>query len=84
MSGGWRRLSQWLHRSAVQRSPSLPQVQVEAGQTVAKGDPLLVLEAMKMEFRLQAPVAGTVEAVMAGVGGQVSLRQLLVQITPAA
>ena len=58
-------------------------VQVEAGQTVAKGDPLLVLEAMKMEFRLQAPVAGTVEAVMAGVGGQVSLRQLLVQITPA-
>jgi len=58
-------------------------VQVAPGQTVAKGDPLLVLEAMKMEFRLQAPVDGVVEAVTAGVGAQVSLRQLLVQITPA-
>ena len=58
-------------------------VAVAPGQTVAKGDLLLVLEAMKMEFRLQAPVAGTVEAVMAGEGGQVGLRQLLVQLTPA-
>ena len=37
---------------------------VQAGQAVAKGDLLLVLEAMKMEFRLQAPVAGTVDAVL--------------------
>ena len=35
-----------------------------------------------MEFRLQAPVAGTVELVNAGVGAQVALRQLIVQITP--
>lgn len=58
-------------------------VAVSAGQTVAKGDLLLILEAMKMEFRLQAPVAGTVELVTASAGAQVGLRQLLVQITPA-
>ncbi|WP_068857891.1 acetyl/propionyl/methylcrotonyl-CoA carboxylase subunit alpha [Perlucidibaca aquatica] len=58
-------------------------VAVQAGQKVAKGDLLLVLEAMKMEFRLQAPVAGMVELVTASAGAQVGLRQLLVQITPA-
>lgn len=59
-------------------------VAVAAGQSVAKGDLLLVLEAMKMEFRLQAPVAGTVEALMASPGAQVALRQLLVTLTPEA
>ena len=59
-------------------------VSVAPGQVVAKGELLLVLEAMKMEFRLQAPVAGTVELVNVGAGAQVSLRQLMVQITPAA
>lgn len=59
-------------------------VSVAPGQVVAKGELLLVLEAMKMEFRLQAPVAGTVELVNVGEGVQVGLRQLMVQITPAA
>lgn len=59
-------------------------VSVVSGQVVAKGELLLVLEAMKMEFRLQAPVAGTVELVNVGEGAQVGLRQLMVQITPAA
>ena len=57
-------------------------VSVVPDQVVAKGELLLVLEAMKMEFRLQAPVAGTVELVNAGVGARVALRQLIVQITP--
>ena len=56
---------------------------IAAGLAAARGDLLLILEAMKMEFRLQAPVAGTVELVTASAGAQVGLRQLLVQITPA-
>lgn len=59
-------------------------VHVSAGDSVEKGAALLVLEAMKMEFRLQAPVAGTVELVNVSVGAQVSLRQLLVQLQPAS
>lgn len=59
-------------------------VAVAPGQVVAKGDLLMIVEAMKMEFRLQAPVDGTVEVVTAGAGAQVALRQLLVQITPAS
>ncbi len=33
---------------------------VDAGQTVAKGDALMVMEAMKMEHAIRAPVAGRV------------------------
>jgi 3-methylcrotonyl-CoA carboxylase alpha subunit len=33
---------------------------VEAGQVVAKGDALLVMEAMKMEHAIRAPAAGRV------------------------
>ena len=39
------------------------QVHVEAGQTVAEGDTLVILESMKMEIPVEAPVAGTVTEV---------------------
>ena len=43
------------------------------GQTVAEGDVLGLMEAMKMELSLKAPVAGTVTAVGAAAGDQVPL-----------
>jgi 3-methylcrotonyl-CoA carboxylase alpha subunit len=43
----------------------------EVGANVAKGAPLLVLEAMKMEHTISAPQAGTVKAFRFGVGDQV-------------
>jgi biotin carboxyl carrier protein len=36
------------------------QVRVEVGQEVAEGDELVVLESMKMEIPVLAPIAGTV------------------------
>jgi biotin carboxyl carrier protein len=36
------------------------QVRVEVGQSVVVGDDLVILESMKMEIPVEAPVAGTV------------------------
>jgi 3-methylcrotonyl-CoA carboxylase alpha subunit len=44
---------------------------VHAGETVAAGQRVAVLEAMKMEHTLRAPFAGTVAEVAAAVGTQV-------------
>ena len=43
----------------------------KAGRKVAKGAPLMILEAMKMEHTIAAPANGTVEAVHYRVGDQV-------------
>jgi 3-methylcrotonyl-CoA carboxylase alpha subunit len=47
-------------------------VHVAAGSRVAKGAPLLVMEAMKMEHTIVAPADGVVEAVLYGAGEQVA------------
>jgi 3-methylcrotonyl-CoA carboxylase alpha subunit len=46
-------------------------VHVKAGDEVAKGAPLVVLEAMKMEQTITAPAAGKIDRVMCEVGDQV-------------
>jgi pyruvate carboxylase subunit B len=55
-------------------------VLVEAGQTVAAGQPLLVLEAMKMENELRAPAAGVVQGVGVKAGQAVEKGQVLVTL----
>jgi len=56
------------------------QVLAQPGHPVRAGMLLVVMEAMKMEHRLVAPTAGTVQAVHARVGEQVAARKLLVEI----
>ncbi len=58
-------------------------VLVEPGDTVAEGDPLLVLEAMKMEYTIRAFSAGVVESVHYAPGDQVSEGAELLSITAA-
>jgi len=53
------------------------------GEMVAAGQPLLTLEAMKMEHLHCAPRAGRVAAVHVAVGEQVALRQLVAEVAPA-
>lgn len=52
-------------------------VLVAPGQQVAEGQPLLILEAMKMENDLRAPHAGTVHEIRVEPGAQVALGQAL-------
>jgi acetyl/propionyl-CoA carboxylase alpha subunit len=55
-------------------------VKVHEGQTVTAGEPLGVLEAMKMEHTLTAPADGTVTSVNAAVGDQVPLGHTLFHV----
>jgi acetyl/propionyl-CoA carboxylase alpha subunit len=54
-------------------------IRVQPGQTVQKGDPLLVLEAMKMENILKAPAEGTVSSIRVDLRANVTKGQVLVQ-----
>ncbi|WP_244930765.1 biotin carboxylase N-terminal domain-containing protein [Nocardioides sp. W7] len=58
------------------------EVRVEPGTTVAEGDPLGMLEAMKMELTLRAPFAGTVVAVDVAAGQRVALGAVLFHVEP--
>ncbi|MCB9745796.1 MAG: acetyl/propionyl-CoA carboxylase subunit alpha, partial [Alphaproteobacteria bacterium] len=55
-------------------------VEVEVGQSVQSGQPLVVLEAMKMEQVLRAPRDGVVAAVRAEVGGLVDAGVVLIEL----
>jgi biotin carboxyl carrier protein len=55
-------------------------VNVSEGNAVTKGQTLLVLEAMKMEIRVQAPQAGTVKKLFVKQGQTVEREQLLIEI----
>jgi acetyl/propionyl-CoA carboxylase alpha subunit len=55
---------------------------VEAGTHVRAGDPLMTLEAMKMEHTIRAPWSGVVTATRFGVGEQVAAGAALLDIQP--
>lgn len=54
-------------------------IRVQPGATVQKGDPLLVLEAMKMENILKAPADGTISSIKVELRANVTKGQVLVQ-----
>jgi propionyl-CoA carboxylase alpha chain len=56
-------------------------VNVSVGQQVKAGDSLVVMEAMKMEHRIEAPHDGVVAELLCAVGDQVDAHQVLVTIT---
>ncbi|KAB2314045.1 oxaloacetate decarboxylase subunit alpha [Betaproteobacteria bacterium SCN2] len=57
-------------------------VLVKTGQKVSAGDPVLVIEAMKMENEVQAPVTGTVTGIFTAKGESVTPDMALIEIQP--
>ncbi|MCB0038545.1 MAG: biotin/lipoyl-binding protein [Caldilineaceae bacterium] len=55
-------------------------IHVEAGQAVEVGQPLLVLEAMKMENEIRSPLNGTVRQVTVKPGQTVTLGELMLEV----
>jgi methylmalonyl-CoA carboxyltransferase small subunit len=68
--------------SKVCRSPVagvVVRVSAQVGQAIQVNDPLLVLEAMKMETVITSPLAGTVAKVNVNAGDAVQAGQVLVE-----
>ncbi len=55
-------------------------ISVTVGQKVVKGDKLLMMEAMKMQTTVTAPMDGVVEVLHAGLGETVESKDLLVKL----
>ena len=56
------------------------QILVQPGQAVEAGQPVLILEAMKMENEIRATRAGTVQSISVQLGQTVVLGELLAEI----
>lgn len=61
---------------------TIVEVLVKAGQKVNAGDPVLVIEAMKMENEVQAPASGTVVGIFTTKGDAVTPDMALIEIEP--
>jgi len=55
-------------------------ISVTVGQKIAKGDKLLMMEAMKMQTTVTSPVDGVVEAIHAQVGETVESKDMLIKL----
>ncbi|KAL7867013.1 hypothetical protein AOLI_G00148270 [Acnodon oligacanthus] len=59
---------------------TIEKVLVKAGDTVQKGDPLVVMIAMKMEHTIRAPKAGVIKKVLFREGSQANRHAALVEL----
>ncbi|MGZ6347127.1 MAG: acetyl-CoA carboxylase biotin carboxyl carrier protein subunit [Anaerolineales bacterium] len=82
-SSGMKQSNARQDRTGALTAPMPGQVQVvnvKAGEAVTKGQTLLVLEAMKMEIRIQAPRDGRVKALHVEQGQTVEREQALIEL----
>lgn len=83
-SSGTRRGGHGHHHAPGELTAPMPgqvrAVNVSEGDSVTKGQTLLLLEAMKMEIRIQAPQDGIVKKIFVKQGQTVEREQLLIEI----
>jgi len=59
---------------------TLIQLDVTVGQSVSSGDPLMIMEAMKMEHAITAPHDGVVKSITFAVGDLVGGGDILIEL----
>ena len=64
-------------------SGSVVKILVKNGQSVAKGEPLIVTEAMKMETTITAPFDGIVEEILVREGSRIESGDCLLRVQDA-
>jgi methylmalonyl-CoA carboxyltransferase 1.3S subunit len=72
-----------VNEEKVCRSPingTVVRVVAQEGQNIQAGDILIVLEAMKMETNITAPLAGKVAAITVNAGDSVKAEQVVVEL----
>ncbi|PID91141.1 MAG: acetyl-CoA carboxylase biotin carboxyl carrier protein subunit [Bacteroidetes bacterium] len=73
---GWHRPDEHLLEALI--PGTIQQIMVKEGQSVEQGEPLLILEAMKMRNEILAPVSGTVEKIYVKEGEHVRKAHLMI------
>ena len=71
------------HKTNAIKSPMpglVLQIMAEVGQTVAKGETLLILEAMKMENTIKAPADAVIKSIHVSKGAAIDKGQLLIEL----
>jgi pyruvate carboxylase subunit B len=81
-SGGGRPRPSHVGHVTTAMPGNIVDVMVSTGQKVKAGDPVLVIEAMKMENEIQASISGTVIALYVVKGDTVTPDQALLEIQP--
>jgi biotin carboxyl carrier protein len=83
-SSGARKGGHGHHHAAGELTAPMPgqvrALNVGEGETVTKGQTLLVLEAMKMEIRIHAPQDGLVKRIFVKQGQTVEREQILIEV----
>jgi len=83
-AAGARKSGSGHHHAAGELTAPMPgqvrAVNVSEGETVTKGQTLMVLEAMKMEIRIHAPREGVIQKLWVKQGQTVEREQILIEI----
>lgn len=81
---GSRKSGQGHHHAAGELTAPMPgqirAVNVSEGETVTQGQTLMILEAMKMEIRIQSPMDGVVSSISVKAGQTVERGQALIHV----
>jgi len=77
----------WNEPSAYEIQSFIPgtiiEIFVQEGQTIKEGDPILILEAMKMQNRIEMPFTAKIKKINVNVGDRIPKDTLMIELEAA-